>query len=226
METILPDKPLGDIKARGIQDLITGESGQWCINIRGTNGSGKTTLASKFIEVDMTSMVYFVDGLNKTAFMYSPRLNVLLIGGYRVGKCGGCDTLVKEQIVKLLTLAWMSSANIIFEGVLVSDSKEPYYHLMKEMSNTIAPRLWGFAYLKTSFEECLNRISARNGGKDFNAELVAQKYKNAIRYERWHKEQGDCAVISINTEKPIWDVFCSFLTAIEEMKSGAKHITK
>lgn len=225
IEQLLHDIPPGDISATGIQDLITGETGQWCINIRGTNGSGKTVLATKFIETDRTAKVFIVPGLRKVAFTYCTRLNVILIGGYREGMCGGCDTLVKEQIVKLIQLAWMSSANIIFEGVLVSDSKEPYYHLMKAFSTHIAPRHWGFAYLETSLETCLERISIRNGGKDFKAELVAQKYKNSIRYRKWHEEQNDCVVIRLNGENPIWDVFIGLLHGIDQAKRGLRHIS-
>ena len=224
VERLLHDSIAGDAKAIGIDDLITGDTGQWCINIRGTNGSGKTTLARKFVETDTKTKVFLVNGLRKTAFTFCPRHNVVLIGGYREGMCGGCDTLVKEQIVKLMQLAWMSSANIIFEGVLVSDSKEPYYHLMKVFSDQIAQRIWGFAYLETSIDECLNRIYTRNGGKDFKAELVAQKYKNSIRYRKWHEAQGDCVVIRLNGEKPTWDVFMGLLTGIDQAKQGIKHI--
>jgi len=201
-----------------IFDLIdTGsyDNKPYCVNLRGTNGSGKSSLAKEFIK-DGFEHIY-VEGLKRPAFTYSKDYNTLVLGNYRTA-CGGCDALIKAQIVRLLKLAWMTTANIVFEGVLVSDSGKPYYYYMKELNDTLKPRKWGFAYLELSLETCYSRISKRNGGKEIKKDLVADKHRNAARYRDWQREQGDCMVLSLDAEQSINLVFEELMMKLYKFK--------
>lgn len=185
-----------------IHDLIdTGsyDNKPYCINIRGTNGSGKSSLARQFIQ-DGFQHIY-VEGMKNPAFTYSKDYNVLVLGHYKTA-CGGCDALVKAQIVRLLKLAWMTTCNIVFEGVLVSDSGNPYADYMKELNDTLKPRKWGFAYLDLPLEVCLARIYKRNGGKQIKEDLVAAKHKNQVKYRSLHESRGDCIVLTLDATQP------------------------
>jgi len=187
----------------------------YCFGVRGANGSGKSSIVHKFIETDGHTEEIFVEGIKKTAFVYSPMYNILFLGSYRTA-CGGCDTFVKEQIVKLLKMAWNSSANIMFEGIIVGDSGKPYYYLMKEL-NEIRQRVFGFIYLDVSIETCLARVYSRNKGKAIKEELVKDKHKNANKYYEWQKSQGDAFVVKVNAEKPIEEVFQSILNITKKI---------
>lgn len=187
---------------------------KYCINVRGTNGCGKTTLAREFMKLGYEEVTTATLKNSKPGFVLCPEYELLLIGNYR-NKCGGCDILVKEQIVRLLKLAWMTPYNIIFEGVLVSNSCWPYLELMREYSKEIYPRLYGFAYLDLPLEECLRRIYQRNGGKQINEELVARKHNDAIRYRGMHQTQDDCLVMVLDALQSPFNMMTDLLAEIK-----------
>lgn len=202
-----------------IKDLIQPSSvTPYALNVRGTNGCGKTSLVRNLIESDSGAEEIFVNGLKKPAFVYTPKHNVLVVGSYR-NKCGGCDTLVKEQIVKLVTLAWITTANIVFEGVLVSDSKLPYWHLMRDLSANIQRRTYGFVYLELPVETCLSRIYARNGGKEIKENLVVDKWNNARKYREFHQQQEDLQVFVLDAGLPKQEVYDNFLSVVSHIQT-------
>ena len=199
---------------RSIYDLIsTKQSRRYCFNIRGTNGSGKTSLAKQFMANGMEEIA--VPGLKKPGFVYCPDHDLLLVGNYR-NKCGGCDNLVKYQIVRLLKLAWMTNCNIIYEGVLVANSGWPYLNLMREYSDEIRRRVYGFVYLEVPVEECLRRIYRRNGGKQINEQLVKNKHRDAIRYRSMHMNEKDCQVITLDATETIPVIFDDLIVQLSE----------
>lgn len=188
----------------------------WTLNIRGCNGSGKSSLAREFVKDGFVHI--YVDGLKHPAFTYSKDLNLLVLGHYKTA-CGGCDSLVKAQIVRLLKLAWMTTCNVLYEGVLVSDSKEPYFWYMKELNDTLKQRHWGFVYLDLSLDTCLARIQQRNGGKEIKTDLVASKHRNMLRYKQWQLDQGGCKVITLNAEQPTSAMFEELRAEIVKFQS-------
>jgi len=202
-----------------IQDLI--DDGEYdlnplyCFNIRGTNGSGKSSVIRAFMGEEYEYLT--VPSIKKPAFTYVRDFNLLIIGNY-LNTCGGCDNLVKAQIVQLLKIAWMTTCNILFEGVLVSDSKEPYMWLMKDLNDTLKVRNWGFVYLDTPLDTCLSRISQRNGGKEFNTLGVAAKHSNMIRYSQWQDQFDFCKVIHTDATKTSYVVAEDIHRRIQEYK--------
>lgn len=206
-----------------IDDLITGKPDvTWCLNVRGTNGSGKTSLARSFMESSKPVEI-FVSGYKHPMYTYCVDDNVLLIGSYR-NKCGGCDTLRKAEIVRLIKLAWMTECNVLFEGVLVGDSKEPYYWLMKEFNDTIIEKPWGFVYLDLSFETCLKRVYERNGGKPVKEEQIKAKWAGAQRYRDWQKEQGNAIICIIDAELSKESVRSQFDYITNKVVKGKQYI--
>lgn len=199
---------------KNILDLVERKKGvRYCFNIRGTNGSGKTSLAKMFMKDGYEEIG--VIGLKKPGFVYCPPYNALLVGNYR-NKCGGCDNLVKAQIVKLLRLAWMTDCNIIYEGVLVANSGWPYLNLMREYSQDIAERVYGFVYLDLPVEECLRRIYQRNGGKAINEQLVLNKHRDAIRYRQLHLGEKDCQVLTLDATQPQETMFLELIQELSK----------
>jgi gluconate kinase len=216
---------IDEVKMTTIQGLIkpnmAHQTSLWCLNIRGTNGCGKSSLARSFIESGSGVEEIIIPSWHKkkVAFTYCPDHNLLIIGGY-ANKCGGCDTMIKEQIVKLLQLGWLSQCNVLFEGVLVANSKLPYWHLMQQFDQEILPRDYGFIYLDIPVDECLKRIQIRNGGKAINEELVVAKHRDAIRYRDFHREQPNLITVTINANQPRHEVYLDTLSAIKRIQSG------
>lgn len=207
-----------------IHELITGVvDNKYTINIRGTNGTGKTTLARGFIEADKNAEEIFIKGMKKPAFVYCHEQNVLIVGHYR-NKCGGCDTMVKKDIIRLIKLAWLTDCNVLFEGVLVSDSKVPYYEYMRDLHEQCVNRNWGFAYLMMDFDKCLKRVYQRNGGKPVKEHQIKQKWKSSYRYMQWHQEQGDCVVLTLDAIKSIQAVRTDFLVLLQFVNNGDRII--
>ncbi len=205
-----------------INDLIIGQvNNRYVINIRGANASGKTSLARSFI--NNKSIELFMEGRNRPVFVYCPDSNVLLLGSYR-NKCGGCDTMVKKDTIRLLKLAWMTDCNIVFEGVIVGDNKEVDYWYMKELDKTIANRFWGFAYLMLPFEACLRRVYKRNNNKPIKEHLMRVKWKSIFRYKEWQRQQEDCIVIALDAIESLNDVRKQFDECIRMVKQGEKYI--
>ena len=208
-----------------IHDLITGQPNPdlYFISLRGANGSGKSSIAHHLVKSDPDAVYIYVNGLKKIAFTYCPNYNILLLGGYKT-QCGGCDTLVMKQIVPLLKLAWMTTANVIYEGAIVGDSKASYYDRLKELNNTLFHRKWGFAYLHMTAEECIARVYKRNGGKPIKEDMVRQKHRNSVRYRKWQEDQGDCAVITIDATGSIEEVFNALQCGIQLVIEGQRII--
>ena len=199
-----------------ITDLITGEIGASCINVRGTNGSGKTTIMRTLIASDSDSTEIHVRGLRKAAFTYVPSYNILILGSYK-NVCGGCDNFVKAQIVRLLKIAWATKADILYEGVMLHTTV-PYHLYMRELSETIAYRLFGYAYLELPIEECLKRVYIRNGGKQINEKYVLVKRQQCLHARAWQKEQPDGIVLSLDAMKQPQEVLSRLLAITTALK--------
>lgn len=199
-----------------VNDLIGYQEGLWFMNVRGTNGAGKSSMAKGLILREPSPELIMVDGLKKVAYNYLPSQNILIVGNYK-NQCGGCDNLVKAQIVPLLKLAWLTDCNVLFEGVLVANSKLPYMHLMQELDETTKRRKYGFIYLDIPVQTCLDRIQIRNGGKEINEELVIGKHRDAIRYRTFHEQQPGLITLKIDADDTREVVFERFLDCLSQL---------
>lgn len=206
-----------------ITDLVTGELGEWVLNVRGTSGAGKTTLMRTLIESDTESAELFVSGVKKPAFVYCPSYNIIVIGSYR-NVCGGCDNFVKEQIVRFLKIAWMTSANVFYEGLMLH-TKEPYYWYMRELSQTIGKRHFGFVYLTLPVEECLKRVYIRNGGKVIKEKNAIDRYNSLLRCKAWQEQQEDAVVIEANASYSPKELLSRVLIGVQTIQDDQKKIT-
>lgn len=212
---------LNDLKI-GTADSI---KNKYFINIKGTNGTGKTSIIRGFLSQKFDTVMW--DKMpHGVAYTCIPAHDLLVLGSYR-NVCGGCDLMVKSQIVKLLTMAWVMDYNVIFEGVLVGDSKVPYYELMKELSATYGHRPWGFAFLDVPVDECLRRVQERNGGKSLKNDgaNVIKKWNRTQVYRKYYLQQGDCVVISIDGERKKERVFYNFLVGLTRVQLGELHVS-
>ncbi len=135
------------------------------LNIRGTNGSGKSTAARALIEGP--GVEYIWGGVR---CLTGP--GVCLIGPYPPGKTGGCDRVKTFDLMRgAIREAATQYPLVVFEGVTVST----VFGSWAEFHRGGTPFWW--LYLDTPLELCVARVSIRNGGKPFDTEMVADKFR-------------------------------------------------
>lgn len=155
------------------------------LQIRGTNGSGKSTLARAFVAPDASpvdlatyevprksgSRQRWVEG----TVSILDGVSVAVIGSYKTA-CGGMDgiptfELARRAIYRGAELA----AHVLCEGVLASTVFGSWAAFGRKMDEAGYP--FALAYLQTPVDVCLERIAARNGGKEIDERLVRDKVR-------------------------------------------------
>lgn len=144
------------------------------INLRGTNGSGKSTAArgmlrhSPPLHEDIQRQGWNVTVMGVNCLTDG---RTLLIGNYPEGKTGGCDRVKTFELMRgAIRRASDSYPIIIFEGITVSTVFGSWADFCQQ-----EPFWW--VYLNTPLHVCIERVKLRNGGADFNEEMVADKYR-------------------------------------------------
>jgi len=184
----------------------------YAINLKGANGTGKSTIPMRMIQHDKKAVLLTLTQLDKKPVAtFLPQYGVVLIGLYlKDTACGGCDSLGDTQVVKqILKALWKKDVHILFEGVIVGDICSTFYEIMKGFRE-VHSRQVSFCFMGTPLKEALRRIQIRNGGKEINTALVAQKYQNSIRQLKFYLEQGDVDCKVLKTSGTMEDVFKRF----------------
>lgn len=201
------------------------------INVRGCNGSGKTSLLrrlaarSSFCEVvPLFQPVYPEDqdkaGKRRGALVEATVLDngVAIVGNYSPENSGcttaGLDRIATQADAKkaaLLAGQLPGIRAVIFEGIIVST----IYQGWRDFSGEVA-RLTGrgmiWAFLETPLDECLTRISRRNGGKPIDESLVRDKHRSIRRvYEKAAADGALIWAIEDGSERIVDESFAALL---------------
>lgn len=181
----LPDAPIGQTKAA-------------IVNLRGMNGSGKTTLLR---ELAARMGVYGVESITPKGCPKSYTITLLgteesgvwgaIVGDYEVegSITAGCDRIRTQEEARAVVAAaqeMMAPHGVVFfEGIVISTIWSSWY----AFAQSHRPFIW--AYMKTPYATCLERIQQRNGGKPIKEELVAGKEKAIASTQRKAIDAGE-----------------------------------
>lgn len=186
------------------------------INVRGCNGSGKTTLL-RMLAAQQPCEVRSVDVPDHKPIPYTLLANnVAILGDYSTAtqNCttAGCDRIKTQKAVKD-ALSAIPADIVVFEGVIVSTIFQPWLDWSYSHGNGL---VW--AFLDTPLKVCLERIQARNGGKEINETLVADKHAGIQRVKDKALEAGE-----IVTELNHLDPLTKLQGIINDLKKYATH---
>lgn len=163
------------------------------LNIRGAHCSGKTTAVRMFLSKHPNYVDEFYVGKHKTSITRLKDMNVIVLGRYDQGACGGCDrykggTHVKQTIMRVANM--YNPEAIIYEGIM--------YSITFKMANEIAmmsERMgyhWKSVFLFRSYDNMLDLLQKRNNGKKVNLKSVYTKYERSIAvYEKLIQNKRD-----------------------------------
>lgn len=150
------------------------------LQIRGIHGTGKTSLARAFLregnfeqETIAVCGNYFPLNIDRTR-------NVVVTGKYGEAKCGGLDGKITDRRMMLEYLYAIMQKKpdvIIFEAVMYGITTQ----FTKDLD--LLCRKQGYKFkavaLYCEFEEILQRIYTRNGGKRFDVDTLYKKCKSS-----------------------------------------------
>lgn len=174
------------------------------LNIRGAHCSGKTTAVRMFLSKHPNSVEEFAVGKYKTAITVLKDANIVVLGRYDQGVCGGCDRYkggehVKQTIVKVAER--YNPDVIIYEGIMYSIT----YKMADEIAN-LCERIgyqWKSVYLFREYDNMVELLESRNNGKTVNMMAVNTKYERAMAVYRKLAESGRNIHMVDVTRQPI-----------------------
>ncbi len=195
--------------------------GKMIVNIKGTNGSGKSTVPQLMREIDEEFFTIWCDTFGQKEIIATvfPQLGWLALGSYH-NKCGGCDGLDSGDIInQCIRLTWLLDYNVLFEGVIVADIKSTYHNLLHSINNDprYPKRRTIMLFPTTPLEECLRRVSERNGGKPVKEDLIATKYANNMKAKEWYLQEGKLEVLDLDTSGEREEMLQKFLETVGEL---------
>lgn len=161
---------------------------RYILNITGSFGSGKSSLARALMPAEQRVELKFKDFASvmpadvrpgKTFATLFPISNVAFVGPYQ-SACGGCDALVKVEIMAALNyLVFHTGYNVIFEGVAVSGCRTYTDYISHLPVQTEITPLVVALYASVATHH--SRVLQRNGGKPVNIDHIKAKHK-AVEY--------------------------------------------
>lgn len=171
----------------------------YIVQVRGANGSGKTTIVKQLLALsnDKELLVWDMGGGKEKIFAtVCNDIGWAAIGNYPSDKpMGGCDNFKSMDDVKqAIHDTFIHCPNlygIVFEGMMITAVKTPFYNFLMEMQETfhIKPL---FVNLQADIETCLTNIAARgtrrSASKPINLKLLASKIDATERYGDWFGE--------------------------------------
>lgn len=191
------------------------------INVRGTSGSGKTTLMRHFMSLCSSVEEIIVKGSKKIEAMkcvYKGEV-IFLLGSY-ANKCGGCDTINKQDTVCQLIEDYSFEGHVMFEGLMISHIYERYAAQARaDIDN------WCFFMLETKFETCIEHIRQRRREQGKDDELKESVFKNARRTfdatyrirDKFTNEGINWKEIPLENRFDLFELYLDDLLGLEEL---------
>ena len=148
------------------------------IQLRGVMGCGKTSTARSVISRGNYEVRYITVGKKNYPYTYDAKKNWLVTGRYDRNVCGGLDGIItNKEEMKFYLYSLLTKVNpevIIFEAVMYGMT----YKFGAEIAKICKSK--GYAYtgilLAPEFEQVLDNIMKRNGGKNIKVADLSEKY--------------------------------------------------
>jgi hypothetical protein len=108
-----------------------------------------------------------------------------VIGPYKIGTCGGCDRISRQDWVEAAIRSALRQADVVvFEGIIQTGIWGRWFrfsHWLRVWQAKYGRPQEGmtWAFMDTPREVCYNRVLQRNGGKPFNRANLDNKYDAA-----------------------------------------------
>lgn len=153
--------------------------------VKACNGAGKSTIPSYCASRDPEA--YTVSQGNRILLTVMPSYGILAFGKYDSSKSKGVDSLKDYDEMKLAIecseLPEFVGYTAFFEGVIPSTILHTWVEYLNRPARPLIT-----AFIDTDLETCLARVKSRNGGADFNEDLVIEKYNRVMSHLTRHKE--------------------------------------
>lgn len=157
---------------------------RYILNLLGSFGSGKSSLARALMPQGPREELTFAQAypgfdlhnvrVNRPLATIFPESRLAFVGPYRTA-CGGCDALVKLEIMTALDyLVQETQLNIIFEGALISGVRTYQEYLRGTRQYGMYPMV---IVLHAPLEVHHARVLQRNGGKPVNPKHISGKHR-------------------------------------------------
>lgn len=153
--------------------------------VKACNGAGKSTIPSICASRDPEA--YTVSHGGRILFTVMPSYGFLAFGKYDKSKSKGVDSLRDYDEMKLAVevseLPQFVNYTAFFEGVIPSTILNTWIEYLDRPARPLTT-----AFIDTDLDTCLARVASRNGGAEFNADLVIEKYNRVMSHRVRHKE--------------------------------------
>lgn len=169
------------------------------VNVVGPNGAGKSVIPKMLCSLDPEHYWVKSEECNDRIATVCPNLGWATIGYYRT-KCGGADSITKNQIMEGLFKLCGTNLHIILEGSIVSNTRYTYWEAFKALPAQFPHRKPMFVMMNYPLETYIARIMARNGNQPIKQDLIEQKFTNITKYTKWYIEENTTPVHVENNE--------------------------
>lgn len=150
------------------------------LQIRGIHGTGKTSMARAFLQEGNFEQETIEICGNRYPLNIDRKRNVVVTGRYGDAKCGGLDGKITDRRVMLEYLYAIMQRKpelIVFEAVMYGITTQ-FTKDLDAMCRKLGYEFKAVA-LYCEFEEILQRIYTRNGGKRFDIDTLYKKCKSS-----------------------------------------------
>lgn len=153
--------------------------------IKGSNGSGKSTVPSYLASSDPKAYVVTHNG--KIMLTVCPSYNIICVGKYDKSKSKGVDSLKNTEemlfALEITDQVEYLKYDVIFEGIIPSTLLSSWIERLDRPARRLVT-----LFMDTPEDVCIARVRSRNGGADFNVDLVKEKWERVHNHRSRHKD--------------------------------------
>ncbi len=185
------------------------------VNLKGLTAAGKSSvvfsLIRPYLQCNCTraeDWPVLVKGTSPgVKHTYLPALNLLVFGTYFSGS-GGCDAFTKEQMMTELRTFWDCGCDILYEGVIVSDTVVTYMEFAQSLNaEHTRKRVHAYVFLHVSIDEARRRLLIRNTTGELKDKYLDRKWSKykymPTQYLEWADDDERMEVYLVEARKGV-----------------------